>query len=129
MNSRKIAPNVVTYNSLIHGLSRLGQWKQAISLFEKMSRENVSPGVHTFTILVDSLCKAGRLMDALKMFEAMSQFGAKPDVVTYTSLIMRYAFPINEEKLQNCFMKWSNGVSRQMHILTMFSLMLIAKKG
>ncbi|PRQ50469.1 putative pentatricopeptide [Rosa chinensis] len=60
-------------NSLIHGVCRLGQRKEATRLLNEMVTKKIYPDVHTFTVLVDTLCKEGMAVEAKGVIEMMIQ--------------------------------------------------------
>ncbi|GMP63119.1 hypothetical protein CsSME_00024939 [Camellia sinensis var. sinensis] len=88
MNEKGIFSNVVTYNSLIHGLCNFGRWKEAIGMFrQKLDASSINPNVCTFNVLVDALTKEGMTKEAEGVLEVMIQRRVDPDVVTYNTLM------------------------------------------
>ena len=61
MDIKGIQPNVVSYNSLMHGLCNSDQQEEASALFNEMTSFNIMPDAVTFNILVDTLCKKGKI--------------------------------------------------------------------
>ncbi|KAM3399747.1 hypothetical protein ACQJBY_004900 [Aegilops geniculata] len=55
-------PDVVAYNTVVHGFFREGQVGKACDLFHGMAQQAVMPNVVTYSSVIDALCKA-RAMD------------------------------------------------------------------
>ncbi|PRQ34902.1 putative pentatricopeptide [Rosa chinensis] len=87
MITRGIAPTIVTYNSLIHGVCNIGHWKQATRLLDEMLSQGIFPNVRTFSVLVDTFCKEGMVVEAKTVLEIMIQTGIEPHIITYNSLM------------------------------------------
>ncbi|KAG5554397.1 hypothetical protein RHGRI_012054 [Rhododendron griersonianum] len=85
-----VHPDVVTYNSLIHGLCSCGQWKEANGMFREMLDIGISPDIVTFSVLVDALTKEGKAKEADEVIESLIQRGVHPNVITYSSLMNGY---------------------------------------
>ncbi|KAK6255214.1 hypothetical protein SCA6_016519 [Theobroma cacao] len=75
MSERDVKPDVITYNSLIHGFCLSGQWKEAAILFHRMMDEGIHPDVVTFSSLIDALCQQKKVKEARRMLEQMSERG------------------------------------------------------
>ncbi|KAK4745197.1 hypothetical protein SAY87_011509 [Trapa incisa] len=100
MKQFHLKPDVVAYNTMIHALCRVGNFKKARFLLEKMELPgfHCPPDVYTYTILIASYCKYGmqtgcrkairrRIWEANHLFRIMLFKGFVPDVVTYNCLI------------------------------------------
>ena len=57
-------PVAVTYNTLVAGLCKSGQWRDAKELVEDMPRRGCPPDVVTYRMLFDGLCSAGEFHEA-----------------------------------------------------------------
>ncbi|CAL5322092.1 unnamed protein product [Camellia sinensis] len=90
MIGKVISPDVITYTSLIQGVSSLGEWEEATRLLNEMVGKKIWPNVKTFNILVDALCKEGKAKKAQDVVELMIQRGVVPSVVTYNSVMDGY---------------------------------------
>ncbi|XP_027357436.1 pentatricopeptide repeat-containing protein At2g06000-like [Abrus precatorius] len=86
----EIAPNVVSYTTVISGYCRLGKLKEASSLLDEMVRSGTRPNAFTFSALVDGFVKAGDMASALGMHKKMLLYGSSLNAVTLTSLIDGY---------------------------------------
>lgn len=93
-------PDVLAYNTIIHALCRVGNFKKAKVLLEQMELPGFKcpPDTFTYTILISSYCRYGmetgvrkatrrRLWEANHLFRIMLFKGFVPDVVTYNCLI------------------------------------------
>ncbi|XP_031496307.1 pentatricopeptide repeat-containing protein At1g77405 [Nymphaea colorata] len=93
-------PDVVAYNTVIVALCRIGDFKKAKFLVDKMGvpGSRCPPDAFTYTILIGSYCKHSmktgclkaikrRLWEANHLFRIMLSKGLKPDTVTYNCLI------------------------------------------
>lgn len=100
MKQFHLKPDIVAYNTMIHALCRVGNFKKARFLLEQMELPGFRcpPDVYTYTILIASYCKYGmqtgcrkairrRLWEANHLFRIMLFKGFVPDVVTYNCLI------------------------------------------
>lgn len=93
-------PDVYSYNTIIYALCRVGNFKKARFLLERMELPGFwcRPDTFTYTILISSYCRYSletgckkairrRLWEANHLFRIMLFKGFVPDVVTYNSLI------------------------------------------
>lgn len=55
-----VRPNVVCYNSLIHGVRKSGRWEEVDRLLIDMIDCQISSDTFTYSALIDSLCKEGK---------------------------------------------------------------------
>ncbi|KAG5598736.1 hypothetical protein H5410_030106 [Solanum commersonii] len=91
MKQRRIHPNIVTYNSLIDGMCKLGQWEKVRNFVSEMAVNlNICPDVCTFNIMIDGLCKEGKVADAEELMKHMVRKGVEPDIITYNTIMDGY---------------------------------------
>ena len=64
MPKQGLNPDVVTYNTLMNELCKMGNVKEAIKLFQQMKGSNVVPNVITYSTLMDGLSKEGMIQEA-----------------------------------------------------------------
>ncbi|KAF7130128.1 hypothetical protein RHSIM_Rhsim10G0194700 [Rhododendron simsii] len=83
MKSRRLIPNTVIYNTLLHALCKNGKVGRARSLMNEM----LKPNEVTFNILVSAYCREGNVVQALVMLEKSFGNGCVPDVITVTKVI------------------------------------------
>ncbi|XP_062196729.1 pentatricopeptide repeat-containing protein At1g19720-like [Phragmites australis] len=76
-----------TWNSMIFGCCRSGEWEEARRLLDDMRCEGTEPGVVTWNTLISSYARSGDLDVAMELLEQMEESGVAPDVVTWTSLV------------------------------------------
>ncbi|XP_063940581.1 pentatricopeptide repeat-containing protein At5g39710-like [Daucus carota subsp. sativus] len=82
-----IQPDVVTYNTIIHGICKRGSPSVAVKLFKIMEKKGCKPNTVTYTTIIDCLCKHRLVDQALGLLHPMTRKGISPDVITYSSLI------------------------------------------
>ncbi|MQL92619.1 hypothetical protein Taro_025235 [Colocasia esculenta] len=89
VNFKGISLNVVTYNTLIKGLFRMGDTTAAIKLLREMMMQGKSckPNFFTYVILIDGICKHGSVDDALSIFGEMKEKGFSPSPNTIAMLL------------------------------------------
>ncbi|KAF6165205.1 hypothetical protein GIB67_007190 [Kingdonia uniflora] len=69
--ARGLTPNVITYNSLIDGLCKVGRVAVAQELFMEMQVRGPSPNIYTYSTLVNGLFTNGSYEEAMRLFEKM----------------------------------------------------------
>jgi pentatricopeptide repeat domain-containing protein 1 len=76
MQRNGLAPNAITYNTLISAYGRLGRYDAALSIYESMLRApGVADDVWTLTALMTAAERAGRWEEALRWFVAFAKVG------------------------------------------------------
>nr|GEV92491.1 tetratricopeptide-like helical domain-containing protein [Tanacetum cinerariifolium] len=81
-------PTVVTYNTMIKGLCKVGNNVIAIQFLRLMDERGCKPDAYTYNNIIDSLCKDKMIDDAFKLFKEMVlKKGISPNVITYNCLI------------------------------------------
>ena len=83
-------PNVVTFNTLVHGWCKRGDMEMATKVFDLTSKMNVVPNVRSYTTLMRGWCEKGCEDRAIEVMERMKAAGVRPDVVTLNTLIRSY---------------------------------------
>ncbi|KAK4389636.1 hypothetical protein Sango_2300600 [Sesamum angolense] len=58
--------NVVTYNTMLHGLFRAGRFAEGLKLFKDMQAQQVIPDLVTYTTLLNGLCINKQIVDAFR---------------------------------------------------------------
>ncbi|KAL3635287.1 hypothetical protein CASFOL_019834 [Castilleja foliolosa] len=88
MSSLNCPPDIVTYNTLINGLCRIGDLNRAHELLRQIrSYCNFSPNVVTYTSLISGYCKSGEMSNVSNLFDEMINCGIKPNLFTYNVII------------------------------------------
>ena len=85
MKSRRVAPNVVTYNSCISACAKSFQWQQALNLLEDMNNVPIRPDLVTFHSVIKACTgnRGAQLKQALVAFRKMESLKVKRTPVTY----------------------------------------------
>ncbi|KAL9253233.1 Pentatricopeptide repeat-containing protein [Drosera capensis] len=96
---RGMRPSLVSYNSIVHGLSTDGGCMRAYQLFEEVIefgyvpseytyKMRCQPDVITLNTILKAFCEAERVEEAMKILNdmMMGKF-CKPDVVSFTTVI------------------------------------------
>ncbi|KAF5944667.1 hypothetical protein HYC85_018744 [Camellia sinensis] len=78
VGTKKISPNVLTFNLVIKAMCRLGLIDRAIEVFREMPVWNCAPDVFTYCTLMDGLCKENRIDEAVLLLDEMQTEGCFP---------------------------------------------------
>ncbi|KAI5656570.1 hypothetical protein M9H77_25363 [Catharanthus roseus] len=85
---RMPARDVVSWNSMISGLSQNGRGMEALELFEEMLVEGTKPDYVTFVNILSACSHMGLVDQGWKYFRMMSQeFGVEPGVDHYACMV------------------------------------------
>nr|QIP66332.1 restorer of fertility-like protein [Triticum aestivum] len=121
-------PNVVAYNTVIHGFFREGQVGKACDMFHGMAHKGVMPNVVTYNSVIDALCKARAMDKAETVLGQMVNDGVGPNNVTYNSLIHGYSSLGNLKEAVRVFKEMSRRFTPD--VVTCTSLMaFLCKNG
>ncbi|XP_068658103.1 pentatricopeptide repeat-containing protein At3g18020 [Aristolochia californica] len=82
-------PDIVTLNTVIHGLCKMGRVDEAIKVFNDMLTGSFcSPDVVTYTTVISGLLDVGRIEEALNLLhQKMPESYCKPNIVTYNTVL------------------------------------------
>lgn len=94
-----------TWNSMIFGCCRSGEWEEAQGLLDAMRREGTEPGIVTWNTLISSYARSGELDVAVELLEQMEESGVEPDVVTWTSLVSGFVHSDRGDEALQCFIQ------------------------
>ena len=72
MEERGLAPDVVTYTSVIDAWAQQGSAEKAVALLEKMEERGLAPDVVTYTPVIEVLAKQGSAEEAAAHCEAIA---------------------------------------------------------
>lgn len=81
------APDLCTYNSLIHVLCLSGKIKDALIVWDELKGSGHEPDASTYRIIIQGCCKSYRIEDAVKILSEMQYNGFCPDTVVYNSVL------------------------------------------
>ncbi|KAL0377018.1 UNVERIFIED_CONTAM: hypothetical protein Scaly_0819400 [Sesamum calycinum] len=87
MQAEQVIPNLVTYNTLLHGLCMNKQIAEAFSFLHIMEEKGVNRDITTYNILIHGLCKDGKVEIARDVFNSLPCKGLQPDVQLYNIII------------------------------------------
>eukprot|EP00210_Caulerpa_lentillifera_P003343 g3190.t1 len=88
MMKKGIEPNVVTYNTLMNGYSRVGNALRVFELFEDLKSEGIIPNQKTFNTIINACAINGDVRKALFFLDRMKHmYFLEPDEVTYGSML------------------------------------------
>ncbi|KAL9667001.1 hypothetical protein QQ045_001346 [Rhodiola kirilowii] len=82
MKKNAISPDVLTYNSLVHGFCHECMFKDAKGILTEMMSNGFAPDVFTYTSIIGSLCKVGDWKGARHTLNYMLEQGVKPNDIT-----------------------------------------------
>merc|ERR1719335_269439 len=91
MLQQKVAPNVVSYNAVIHACGRAGDVARAKRWLSKLLEDGLEPSVKSYGAVIDACARAGQPEDALELFDEMTRREIRPSLVTFTSLARGFA--------------------------------------
>ncbi|TYK29182.1 pentatricopeptide repeat-containing protein [Cucumis melo var. makuwa] len=84
--------SVIAYNSVLDALCKHGKFSEALTLFDRMTKEHRPPrhlavNLGTFNVMVDGYCIKGRFNEAIGVFEEMGDYRCSPDTLSFNNLI------------------------------------------
>jgi len=84
---KRVAPDVVTFSTIIKGYCNIGDVDSALEVLDLMIDQNIKPDLYTFNGLLDGCAKSRRLKDALRLLELMKDQGVPPSNSTLSIAI------------------------------------------
>ncbi|XP_009600019.1 pentatricopeptide repeat-containing protein At1g09900 [Nicotiana tomentosiformis] len=82
-----LLPDQVTYNTIIHMLSKHGHADEALGFLREAEERGFRVDKVGYSAVVNSFCKDGRIDKAKELVNEMIAKGCNPDVVTYTAVL------------------------------------------
>lgn len=79
--------DVVSWNAMVTGYAQVGDFEDAIGLFQKMREEKMELDVVTWSAVIAGYTQRGHGQQALDIFRQMQSCGMDPNVVTLMSLL------------------------------------------
>ncbi|XP_028756008.1 pentatricopeptide repeat-containing protein At5g56310 isoform X1 [Neltuma alba] len=80
--------NIATWNAMICGLATHGHAKDALILFQKLTKEQLVPNDVTFIAVLSACCHAGLLDVARDIFQSMKPiYGIEPKIEHYGCMV------------------------------------------
>ncbi|GFY87815.1 tetratricopeptide repeat (TPR)-like superfamily protein [Actinidia rufa] len=86
MKEESAESDLVTYNTLVFGLSKSGRVKEAKKFLGVMAEMGHFPDDVTYTSLMNGMCREGNALGALQLLEEMEAKGVSPNSCTYNTL-------------------------------------------
>ncbi|CAL5411702.1 unnamed protein product [Camellia sinensis] len=83
----KLLPDQVTYNTLIHMLSKHGHGDEALEFLREAEERGFLVDKVGYSAIIHSFCQEGRIDMAKELVSEMFSKGCNPDVVTFTTVI------------------------------------------
>lgn len=87
MKAEGLPIGLVTYNTLIDAMSRVGDVDRAADLFRDMCAQGISPDLVTYSTVIKGYCVQGDLEQAIQLFTLMRKRGLRPDQILFNSLL------------------------------------------
>ncbi|XP_050370778.1 pentatricopeptide repeat-containing protein At1g79540 [Argentina anserina] len=110
--SSGVAPDVITYNTLINGFCKNGNIDSAFKLFKDMQFKGINPDSVTYGTLIDGLQRIEREEDAFVVFNHMVKNGCTPNFEVYKSLM---TWSCRNRKVSLAFSLWLKYLSSLPH--------------
>ncbi|KAE9618518.1 hypothetical protein Lal_00047233 [Lupinus albus] len=81
-----VSPNTTSFNIVIDGLLKSGQFDLALSLFHDMQQIPCKPNILIFNNLINGLCHSSRLEESFELLREMEKTGIEPTHFTHNSI-------------------------------------------
>ncbi|CAL9752075.1 unnamed protein product [Musa acuminata subsp. burmannicoides] len=85
-----VAPDAVSFSTVLAALVRRRRFLQALSLFAEMRPRRVSPDLTTCNIMLDAYGQLDMAKEADRLFWSMRRIGVEPGIVTYNTMLRVY---------------------------------------
>jgi pentatricopeptide repeat protein len=89
----RLAPDLVTYTTLISGLLDAGKPSAAKGILDVMQKANIQPNSYVYSLLIADLAKKGSsdaMVSAEALIRQMNKVGIKATAITWTALASGY---------------------------------------
>jgi pentatricopeptide repeat protein len=89
----RLAPDLVTYTTLISGLLDAGKPSAAKGILDVMQKANIQPNSYVYSLLIADLAKKGSsdaMVSAEALIRQMNKVGVKATAITWTALASGY---------------------------------------
>lgn len=83
----QIPPSRATYNNVINACGAAGNWKKALELCKKMTRNCVGPDLVTHNIVLSAFKNGSQYLKAIAYFKMMKGANIAPDTFTLNIVI------------------------------------------
>ncbi|KAE9607168.1 hypothetical protein Lal_00026443 [Lupinus albus] len=86
-----IEPDLVSYNTVLKALCKLGSFDSALSLIRELEKNGLKPDLVTFNTILDQLYSKGRFEDGEKIWSQMVVKNVEPNIRSYNARLMGLA--------------------------------------
>ncbi|WOL18750.1 pentatricopeptide repeat-containing protein [Canna indica] len=80
-----------SFGSVVHGLCRAKELKEAKKLLVRMVHSGPAPGSAVFNYVITAFSKGGEMEEAISLMKMMEGRGLRPDIYTYTVVMSGFA--------------------------------------
>ncbi|KAM7461440.1 hypothetical protein LguiA_029561 [Lonicera macranthoides] len=87
VSCKRLNYNIVTYNTILHGLFKNEKFDVAREVFNEMLAKGRSPDVVTYNIVLDCMCKNRQFAKAFSFFHSMQNSELYTDIACFNLLI------------------------------------------
>ncbi|KAL2338791.1 hypothetical protein Fmac_013237 [Flemingia macrophylla] len=88
MRSFGYSPDIVTYNTLFHGLCGIDQVDRARGLLREVCLKcEFPPNVVSYTTVISGYCRLSKMKEASSLLDEMAKSGIKPNAFTFNALV------------------------------------------
>lgn len=129
MESNGVAPDLVTFNTLLVGLYRDKKLVEAEKLWSIMGSKNFGPTVRSYDPKIKYLIENDQIEEAVKVFDEMMSKGVKADRLSYYLFIKEYADKGNLEETKRWYDKLSLDMVRPDRRIIKIVLPLVCEEG
>ncbi|CAG8698810.1 17766_t:CDS:1, partial [Acaulospora morrowiae] len=88
MDQLGVRPNIITFNTIIHGLLNFHDFKGAERCLDIMQTFEITPDVRTFNILMSGYLDIGNVRAVEKIYSKMLKLKLQPGLDTYHTLML-----------------------------------------
>ncbi|KAF8672277.1 hypothetical protein HU200_049475 [Digitaria exilis] len=81
-----VRPDMISWNTLVSGFARNGDFRAALHLFDEMQLRGVEPGVNSWNCIISGCVQNGMFDEAMGILQAMCE-SKRPDSVTVASIL------------------------------------------
>mmetsp|Transcript_150166 Transcript_150166/g.418386 ORF Transcript_150166/g.418386 Transcript_150166/m.418386 type:complete len:452 (-) Transcript_150166:53-1408(-) len=92
MRQANIAPNIITYSTVLKGHCQTGNIQEAFAILEKMRREtDLKPDEVMYNSMLDGCAQQGLVDEGLRLLEEMQAEGVRPSNFTLSVLVKLFS--------------------------------------
>ncbi|KAK7253151.1 hypothetical protein RIF29_37626 [Crotalaria pallida] len=103
-----ISLNSYSFNILIHGWCKVGNFDMARKTMENMKEHGFNPDVFSYTSLIEAHCRDKDFRKVYQVLEEMKGNGCNPNAVTYTTVMLALGKAGQLSEAMELYMKMSS---------------------